>query len=400
MRIAQDDVFRKLVQNLERELTIFKEKQRQVYDELAVEEASLEDALQHMDQRFTNWSHDTYCEKDPSTALATAPQIPAKPRFEDARLTKIRGALEELQATIDKNGGEFGHWSKEDHDCFYRVYVKNMTQDKTGTLFYKTIAHLLPTISHESVVEHVNWFIQHEERKQEKKKYLTAWRDRRDQLRCAQAEEASEKCMKAEAEVRRKREKAQEKNAEETRRKIADWKRDRAEARERQLIQEAREEADRKRREKEQFEREQAARRPAVQAYVEQRKKLIRQEEFEPQPRSRPLSVDAKERIAARNREVYLKHLEMQQKRDLLDAIPALPSTPKASFAHIKPRLYEATACSKMKHESVSVDELGSKYNELGLGSKYSRVPGNWAHQSAGAIRTAVKTPNWRTLVA
>lgn len=387
---ANDDaLLNKLVLNLEREISIFKERQRQVYDELALEQSSLEDALQHMEQRFNNWVTETYTEKEPKQQAAAAAHTPAKPKFEDARLSKIRTAIDAVQSEIDRNGGEFGNWTKEDHETFCRLYTKhNMSQDKAGTLFYKTAAHLLPLMSHENLVDHVNWFVTYDERRLQKKNLLAEWRERKDQLRSAQAEEVTQQTLAAELETKRKREKQQQKNAEEMKRKIADWKQAKAEEIKRLEIREAREQAERKRAEQEQIALEQAKRKPIVKAFVEQRKR--QQAAFQPQARAE-LPPEVKERIANRNHELYLKNMKLQQARER-EAQPT-PLTPKSSYAYVKSRVFDQTESYMQK---LRLNENESQDAADALGSKYTKVAGNWAHQGVNSMRPAIRTPSWR----
>jgi len=385
-----DDMIKKLVMGLERDLSMFKERQRQIYDEFETQQVTLEDALQHMEQRFDGWVTETYSEKECKPVLAPVPpeQKCNKSRFDDAKLTKISNAVDAIQAEIDHDGGEFGLWPKEYHECFHRLYMKhNMGPDKPGTLFYKTAAQLLSDMSHEDVVEHVIWFATYEERKETKKRLLAEWRERRNELARAQSEEVTQETLRAELAGKRRKEEQQQQELERKKREIAEWKMDREQALERKHAYAAHEAAERARREEEKFTRERIRKRAAVQEYIERRRVEREALEFKP-PERRAMSVEVRDRIECRNRELFYK--KILQLREKQGPPPRTPTTPKR-YDYIKPRLYDQTqACiRKMKGIEATTPHQNS-------GSKYTAIPGNWAHQAPGCMRPGLKTPSWR----
>jgi len=385
-----DDMVKKLVEGLERDLSMFKERQRQLYDEFESQQLQLEDALQHMEQRFDGWVTETYSEKEPKPIVPPVPpeQKCNKSRFEDLKLTKISNAVDAIQAEIDHDGGEYGFWPSEYHDCFQRLYMKhNMSPDKPGTLFYKTAAQLLSDKSHEDVVEHVIWFAKYEERKEMKKKLLAEWRERRNQLTTAQSEEVTQDTLRAELEAKRQKEELQQKKLERKKKEIAEWKLQREQALERKHERQAQEVAERARIEEERFEKKRIRKRSAVQEFVEKRRREKEAMEFKPAPR-RAMSVEVRDRIECRNRELfYKKILQLREKQE----VPKTPTTPKR-YDYVKPRLYDQTEAfmKKMKGcEPMTLEAHKSK-------SKYTAIPGNWAHQAPGFIHSELKIPAWR----
>jgi len=252
---------KKTVGQIEHDLSVFKEKQRQDYDELTLLEGTLMTTLKTMEDRFTAWTDPAKANAEPiliprpRTANAAArdggsgsassnqrPQTAGSKRLDnlttanqDPQVAKIRETLDALQAEIDHDGGLTGGWIKDDHDSFLRVYQKHKNFE--SSIFIETCSQLINR-THEDIVDHVNWYTEYLKRTELKKNLLAQWKTRRQQVlrEAHEAESAKPKADKLTAEAieeereRRKRLREDKKmHDEHTRERITAWKERRAE---------------------------------------------------------------------------------------------------------------------------------------------------------------------------
>mmetsp|Transcript_7544 Transcript_7544/g.18181 ORF Transcript_7544/g.18181 Transcript_7544/m.18181 type:complete len:392 (-) Transcript_7544:816-1991(-) len=208
----------KTVQALEAELTTFKERQRQDYDELTLVESTTFATLKAMEERFTIWQEQAGTEplvrpksaggggtgtgaslggtggvgaangtgkmqtggSRPSQDSATGGESPKKSTLHlanaDKQVSELRDALDALTAEIEHDGGASGGWLKDDHDAFMRMYGKCKSMDSPA--FYEQVAALVHC-SHEDIVEHVVWYREWCRKTDLKKELLAKWKERR-----------------------------------------------------------------------------------------------------------------------------------------------------------------------------------------------------------------------------
>ncbi|CAD7927547.1 unnamed protein product [Amoebophrya sp. A120] len=421
----------KTVQSLEHELTVFKERQRQDYDELTLVEATTFETLKAMEERFTAWQEQTA--KEPlvrpksappkSTLLQKGGSRPAKdPKQEeqemknpsvkrtytlntanaDRQVSELRDALDSLTAEIEHDGGATGGWLKDDHEAFMRMYAKCKSME--SPTFYEQVAQLVHC-THEDIAEHVVWYKEWCRKTELKKDLLAKWKDRRRQaLEEAhhRLDENRQEDLQIEAEERKRREEQKKQDDAFTKQRIGAWKEERAA----KLAQKQREVEDKlaeqKLKDAKRME-EHLRRREAIVAYSQKKREL--------QARTKAASGEKKggEVILTREQREHLRErsLAYERKRAQLleecrekerqlskgeEAPP--PSKSGSTYTHISSRLHDQTEAQiqKLKAREKDLKEASVAGSE---GQKYGVVPGNFAGQ-IGVQSRVQGVPQWR----
>jgi len=445
----------RMVQAAEHDLHLYAEKSRQEYESLATQEWQLSDALDVALHRFEAWMNEepatvaSACAHRGPRRIARSASVggtaghlgSSSPSFSSRAATKkssqkglaakddvtrIRGAVDKLTKEIEQRGGPTGGWSTEDHDAFMKLFTKHKKQ--ASIHFVDELQSVLPLISHEGVVAHVAWLSGYDKRLQEKKQLLSEWRamkavsaTQRDDgndgpnkndtstgndSSCWSASFSSkEKRHTKEKEEQLQREQEERRNAvllwraekadamrineEEEQRRLQDAEEKRSQERERALME--------KRRILEEFrERKETEKRAA--------KALEMATRAETEALNRQEYLDRKSRITQRNSALLQKRIE-----DVTTAksSKAGNSPPIGfSFAPIqratsKSSLYSNVESRLSSHTESYVDRVRdtkeaetAEFQKALNASKYSVVPGNFAHQ--GLVRTTRSSPAWR----
>lgn len=164
---------KKSVRSFETDLSVFKEHQRQDYDELALQEASLVESLSNLELRFDGWLSTPEGGAQPllapprvveqeTTSSRGAPRCARSSVHEkldatvkDKEISGIRDALDALSAEIEFAGGGTGGWMADDHKAFLSLAAKLKSMESGA--FVRAVCEVVQC-GHEDVVEHVNWW--------------------------------------------------------------------------------------------------------------------------------------------------------------------------------------------------------------------------------------------------
>eukprot|EP00392_Amoebophrya_sp_AT5.2_P017130 g17451.t1 len=392
----------KTVQALEAELTTFKERQRQDYDELTLVESTTFATLKAMEERFTIWQEQAGTEplvrpksaggggtgtgaslggtggvgaangtgkmqtggSRPSQDSATGGESPKKSTLHlanaDKQVSELRDALDALTAEIEHDGGASGGWLKDDHDAFMRMYGKCKSMDSPA--FYEQEAH----------------------------KRLTE-------------DEALD--LREEATVRKKNEEEKKRQDAFRKQKIAEWKEQRA----------AKEAA--KRREEEDTLQEQKLKdakkmeehlrtRAAIVAFAQEKKELAaraKEAAKSGKGNDQVITREQKEQLRERSLAFEKKRVKLleecrEKERQLSKGSDEMPARPKSApfsfYQHVGSRLHDQTEAQiqKLKARERELKAAAAKGDE---GQKYGVVAGNFADQ-IGVQARVTSVPQWR----
>eukprot|EP00440_Ansanella_granifera_P048778 gb/GFBE01052849.1/.p1 GENE.gb/GFBE01052849.1/~~gb/GFBE01052849.1/.p1 ORF type:complete len:536 (+),score=127.11 gb/GFBE01052849.1/:1-1608(+) len=429
------DDLRSMVGAVEHKLQLYNEQARQQFDELAAQECSLVESLEASLTRFEGWCSQesalkaTSCTRaTSSTALRRKSEVPtsascsrlgsagARSRPSSASgsrvvgssgdaepgLAEIRERLDVLASKLD-SGGATGGWPSDDHEAFMRLLNGKFKRRATPE-FLLEAERSLPHLSHEALVAHAKWLADHEKYQAERRQLLEQWRGLKEASRPRTASEApaGQRSSAQEAQdERRKRAEVKKQELlqlEERRRAVEDWKKQKEEQKE---LEERQQRAQRE---------AQAQEARSKQALLEKKKQELeafRRQRQEDEAREREaaqaakaagrrLSVQDRERIAERN-EALLRHRE-QHRRQLEErrssASQAFEPTARATsaaYGHVQSKLHGHTDSYVERARELQEAEEAQKAAAV---SKYSIVPGNFAHQ--GIMRTVRSSPSWR----
>lgn len=390
---------RRLVQAAQHDLQVFKEQQRQHADELAEQEFALQDSLQAALLRFEGWNQQTSTLQSTKSVTRTSAcrsqsagsvvhsRRPGASCSHANGLDSIRRRLDELMAEELADGGPMGGWQSEDHDAFMRVIRRS--RRKSEHEFLVEAQQVLPHLSQEEVLQHVEWLSRSEDRQEEKRSLLERWRSARpcrssssSAARAAEvpAEEEHHQCSKP---------KDDQQQRAETKRKIAEWKHQK-------MQQDTAQQEEAQKKASKDHERECSRRRRAaeekrqhVEAFRQQRKADALAQKRATEVCRRALSLEDQRRLAERNSKMTVQHatrMHTPSKTAVFDPPPR-----NQAFSHVESRLHHETEAHVARKIAVNRSTLSE--SEQG-DSKYTCVPGNFAHQ--GVIRMTRQVPAWR----
>lgn len=371
---------------------------RQERESLAAEESSLDSAMRAALQRFEGWcaSAPSRPRSPPSRAAARAPSC-ARARSEGAgRAEEVAGGVKELvkalSAKVEADGGNTGGWPEDDHSLFLRAMSK--FKRRAGDGLMAELEQLLPHRMHEDLVAHVNWFQQFEHTQLEKRHLLEQWRTARAAARARSASQVQVLDVRAEQPPPKSRRQQQE--AAEMRRLVSEWR-------------ESENQAMRAKEEELQHQRQEALEREALKRQQRQEQSRRDLEAFRARRQSeqmelqrlgergaslsaedRRLTQEDRSRIARRNSELAERRSSQVQARKAQQDRQAFAPPPRTSTA------YAQVGSRLQSHTETYVDRARECRAEAAEAesSKYSVVPGSFAHQAV--VRTVRACPGWR----
>lgn len=336
----------------------------------------------------------------PSRAPARAPGC-ARPRSEGACASgkgesdpRARRLLEELSAKVEADGGSTGGWPEDDHGLFLRALTK--FKRKVGDPLMAELRQLLPHRTQEELAAHVSWHERYEESRMEKRNLLEQWRTTRASATCSRSASQAE-LLAPEPEQQPQRSTKSKQESEQMRRVVSEWRHSQDEAmkaKEEQLQHQRREAAEqealRRQQRREQCRKELEEFNLRRQAEEEQLRGASDRGASASAGERRLLPGD-KNRIARRNSELLeRRNSQLQARRVQQEKHAFAPPARSPSYAHVDSRL--------QSHTEAYVDrarEYKAESAELDAGvSKYSPVPGSFAHQAV--VRTVRACPAWR----
>lgn len=407
----QEDI-RRMVQCAEHDLRVFAEQTRQQEDELVALECSLQDTLEASLVRFEGWcAQESSLQKTSSHANQPNRLSSCRQVQKDCRVTRKDGRqsdsmheqLDKLIADIASDGGPTGRWTDEDHDTFLKVLQK--FKRKTGIEFLAEAQELLPHKKHEHLVEHVRWLHLYEDRQLEKRQLIEKWRCLKAIAQAPATPVHPKNELTAEVAIEEKRQRAcsqelVQKERNDVRQKVAGWRNARSEEQRLQLQEQQRQEKETNEQECRRRRRQVEQKREAIEASKEQRaaEEALFSKNVRHGPQTsmgRAVSLQDRKRIAERNATLLQKRASLLQSRraepkgDFFDPPARSSSVGKLAYRHVESRLDDHTKeyvdrSRDLLEESVSGQQA----------SKYSVVPGNFAHQ--GVVRTLRSSPSWR----
>jgi len=413
-----DDV-KSMVQAVEREIRIYAEQARQQFDELAAQECALESTVDSALTRFEGWCSQASALGKPtvSTRCASTFRPPSRPHCSSASQRSascgiagkkavktaagIQEQIDQLSREDARQGGLTGGWVEDDHNTFLRLFSKY--KRKADHAFVEEAKQLLPHVTHEDLVGHVEWLRHHGDRQRVRRELIDQWRGLRatsvsssgGAFETGAVEMPPDRAIAEIEEERRQR--TMQKNTEldeqgKRKQQVAEWKRAREERR-RQI------EAAECNREKQGAERDANARqqrvdgaREAVASYRQRKEVEAASLAAASTPTRRPLTAEEKRRIAERNA------LQLEKRKEAATA--AIPShgfdtPPRVSkgdsiYRHVDSRIHSHTEAYIEKIRGLRADESC----EDAASAKKNGDLFNFAHQAV--VRPIRSSPSWR----
>eukprot|EP00929_Paragymnodinium_shiwhaense_P012953 TRINITY_DN120823_c0_g1_i1.p1 TRINITY_DN120823_c0_g1~~TRINITY_DN120823_c0_g1_i1.p1 ORF type:complete len:687 (+),score=193.64 TRINITY_DN120823_c0_g1_i1:106-2166(+) len=397
-RCARPGQLQVVARGVERELEGFKSRQRQEYEALASEEASLSDFLTSAARRMEAWAAEPSAlslkrgdknasaaalaagqseepgsvaaespgkpgtkrngsRKRPSsgstkrsTAAAAAKEAAAASIAEDAKLEEISARLADLDAEEKQSGGATGGWSCGNHDIFCRIF--RMFKHQATAQCYARLQERLPEVPVAKLEEHVVWWSQNEARQAERRALVLQWRSRRNELEREVAAKEEEQ-QSAELEQKRQAEKQRQMQNAEQKRLVSEWKRQRAEEEERAAslhrVSEQ-EQAGKQRRAEQERQKQQQAQKEAVEAFRRQQREeaAARAAALEAAAGAsrRAMSQEDQARMNRRNLEMLKRRLQASEHAQAAAAAAEAAARSRTrAYEHVESRLYNSTEC-------------------------------------------------------
>eukprot|EP00929_Paragymnodinium_shiwhaense_P050947 TRINITY_DN25649_c0_g1_i2.p1 TRINITY_DN25649_c0_g1~~TRINITY_DN25649_c0_g1_i2.p1 ORF type:complete len:565 (-),score=133.21 TRINITY_DN25649_c0_g1_i2:234-1928(-) len=422
-----DDV-RAMVRAVERELRLYAEQQRLQFDELAVQECSLEDALQSSLVRFEGWCNQPSAVVKPQDAWGTSTSSSVGRRCSPRRTPRrslsasllspadnrgvcaIRAQIEKLDMETEAAGGATGGWANDDHDTFMRSLWKH--RKKTGPEFVDEAQQLLPHLSHESFIAHVAWLTSYEERQQTRKQLVDKWKGMRAAAVAAAVDsapefsttEASRKDTIEEKRRRQQARQAEDKQRNARRHQLEEWRRRREEDTKRaeeEQQEKLREDAERLSQQRRQV---QEKRQGAVAEFKAQKELQRRQLSEAKEADKRAAAAQRRPSTAQQQRIAKRSASMVEQKGARVQALLVrhaqaserfAPPPRGSAYEHVESRLGTHTEATveRLRADRAEQDAMAAAAAASPLGSR-GITPGNFAHQAL--LRTCRSCPSWR----
>ncbi|XP_066567389.1 coiled-coil domain-containing protein 112 isoform X2 [Amia ocellicauda] len=254
---------KEIMEEVENSINVFKEEQRQIYDELLKEEKICSQEILAFEKKIVTWA----------LAVATAPKACPK-AVAKVRLTKtleedLPVEVVEFEKFLQQTGGRQGGWDDYDHQNFLKIWTKHSGKP----VYMKEALMYLPGRTEEETRLHENWYQEFLFLEERKKEAILKWKAKKQlekeellkQKEKSAGELERERLARAEA---RRRKEEQEKREKEAR--LEAWKREKELQMAQEKEQQLREEVYNRRRAKEE-QRRQLEVKLAVEAYTRQK---------------------------------------------------------------------------------------------------------------------------------
>ncbi|MBN3286193.1 CC112 protein, partial [Polyodon spathula] len=197
---------KEIMEEVENAINVFKEEQRQSYEELMKEEKNSSQEIIALEKKFETWA--SAVSAAPKNCPSLLVKVPLDKTIED----DLPAEVVEYEKFLQETGGRQGGWDDYDHQNFLKVWTK--LNGKPG--YMKEALLYLPGRTQEDIQLHENWYQEflfldeskkekEEERTMEEKQHL---REEAEKRRKAKEEQKRQLEVKLEVEtyVRQKKE--------------------------------------------------------------------------------------------------------------------------------------------------------------------------------------------------
>ncbi|XP_041042429.1 coiled-coil domain-containing protein 112-like [Carcharodon carcharias] len=158
---------REIMEEVEDAISVFKEEQRQIYEELLKEEKTSSQEISAVEKRIEVWAQTPTATVTPKTTLAKGVSIKSGP---DNVLAEIAEFDKFLQRT-----GRQGGWDDFDHQNFLKVWIKH----KGKASFIEEALQYLVGRTHEDIMQHVQWYQEFLFLEERQKEAIQKWKTKK-----------------------------------------------------------------------------------------------------------------------------------------------------------------------------------------------------------------------------
>ncbi|XP_067935707.1 coiled-coil domain-containing protein 112-like [Watersipora subatra] len=220
-----------IMEDIENGISLFKQSQREKYDQLMMNELQYSHEINALEKRFDSWTDSDSTQRvtaAPLTKLPSAKDVGKNLPVEVAQFSKF----------LEETGGPRGGWDEYDHNTFLKWRVRYHGR---GQFVAEAISHL-PSKTEEEVREHEKWYKEFLSHQEQKRLAISDWKRKKNEEKNEKQEQSSE-ASDEEEEKRLEKERIMERERLDRQNKLSSWKLEkeleRAEAEERQLREES-----------------------------------------------------------------------------------------------------------------------------------------------------------------
>ncbi|KAK7116401.1 coiled-coil domain-containing protein 112-like [Littorina saxatilis] len=211
-----------IMEEIEGAINVFKEEQKQKYEELLREERTINQELQALERKFETWAQ---AANDPAS-LTHRSATTQRPLASARDITKdLPPEVAAFEKFLQQSGGHRGGWDEYDHGTF----LKFRNRYKGRIMFLDHLKGPIPTKTEEEIREHETWYQEYLFLKEQKKDSIKHWREQKEEEKediLTKAQESKTEEEDEEEEANRKK-KLQEKIDQEKRERFSQlnsWK--------------------------------------------------------------------------------------------------------------------------------------------------------------------------------
>ena len=156
------------MEDIESTMMKFKEDQRNVYEDLLLEERIITTEIDSYEKKFEEWGKNVTTQEIPVSSRSASSK--AMSQRSDFPMPK---EVEEFEKFLKKTGGHQGGWDDYDHDVFLRLQKQNRN---TRLLLAAAVVEI-PTRSNEDVEQHIEWYKEYCILRDQKRKAIVKWKN-------------------------------------------------------------------------------------------------------------------------------------------------------------------------------------------------------------------------------
>ncbi|KAJ3052709.1 hypothetical protein HK097_005834 [Rhizophlyctis rosea] len=188
------DTLKRLMETIESDMIVFKQSQRDQYDQLLQEEKKLMQEIATMEEHVAGWEHQSAHENNLYEPVSDQPTAIKKRGSVDPQ-SQLLPEVVAFQDYLARHGGHSGGWDDLMHNSFVKLRQKHKANSAT---FFSNIVSAISGVTLEEATAHERWYRGYCKLRDARKAAIERWKKRKAALLAKQAELLERKAEKTE----------------------------------------------------------------------------------------------------------------------------------------------------------------------------------------------------------